>query len=88
METKSCTGSSEAGAGTFPFPGLHTFFAAVGVDFPVSGSSRYFARVRFRFCCSFADHVAAPANRIADEVLEPAYFCGQIPFPPSPRVLG
>jgi hypothetical protein len=57
-----------------PFPGLRTFLAAVGVDFPVSGSSHYFARVGFRFYCSFADHVAVPANRIADEVLEPAYF--------------
>jgi hypothetical protein len=88
METKSCTGSSEVRAGTFPFPGLRMFLAAVGVDFPVSGSSRYFARVRFRFCYSFAKHVAAPANQIADEVLEPARFWGQIPFPPSPRVLG
>jgi hypothetical protein len=74
METKSCTGSSKVRAGAFHFLGLRTFLAAVGVDFPVSGSSRYFARVRFRFCCSFADHVATPANRIADEVLEPAYF--------------
>jgi hypothetical protein len=74
METEFCTGSGEARAGTFSFPGLRTFLATVGVDFPVSGSSRCFARVRFRFCCSFADHVAAPANRIADEVLEPAYF--------------
>jgi hypothetical protein len=74
MKTKSCTGSSEVGAGTFPFPSLRTSLAAVGVDLLVSGSSRYSARVRFRFCCSFADHIAAPANRIADEVLEPAYF--------------
>jgi hypothetical protein len=74
METKSCTGSSKVGAGAFHFPGLRTFLAAVGVDFPVSGSSRYFARVRFRFCCSFTDHVATLANRIADEVLELAYF--------------
>jgi hypothetical protein len=58
----------------FPFPGLLTSLAAIGVDLPVSSSSRYFARVRFRFCCSFADHVASLANRIADEVLEPAYF--------------
>jgi hypothetical protein len=74
METKSCTGLSEVGAGTFPFPGLRTFLAAVGVDFPVFGSSRYFAHVRFQFCCLFANHVTAPANRIADEVLEPAHF--------------
>jgi hypothetical protein len=47
METKSCTGLSEVRAGKFPSPGLRTFLAAVGVDFPVSGSSRYFARVRF-----------------------------------------
>jgi hypothetical protein len=74
METESCTGSSEVRAGTLPFPGLRTFLATVGVDFPVSRSSHYFARVRFQFCCSFADHVTALANRIADEVLEPAYF--------------
>jgi hypothetical protein len=74
MKTESCTGSSEVRAGMLPFPGLRTSLAAVGVDLSVSGSGRYFARVRFRFCCSFADHVAAPANRIADEVLEPAYF--------------
>jgi hypothetical protein len=74
MKTKSCTGSSEVGVGTFPFPGLRTSLAAVGVDLPVSGSSHYFARVRFRFCRSFADHVAAPADRTAGEVLEPAHF--------------
>jgi hypothetical protein len=74
MKIKSYTGSSKAGVGTFPFLGLRTPLAAVGVNLQVSGSSHYFARVRFRFCCSFADHVAAPANWIADEVLGPAYF--------------
>jgi hypothetical protein len=74
MRTKSCTGSSGAGAGTFPFPGLRTSLAAVGVNLPVSSSSHYFARVKFQFCRSFADHVAAPADRTAGEVLEPAHF--------------
>jgi hypothetical protein len=74
VKSKPCTGSSEVEAGTFPLLGLHMSLAAVGVDLPFSGSSRYSARVRFRFCCLFADHATAPANRIADEVLELAYF--------------
>jgi hypothetical protein len=52
-------------AGTFPFPGLRTFLA---------GSSHCYASVRFRFRCSFADRVAAPTDRTAGEVLEPAHF--------------
>jgi hypothetical protein len=57
-----------------PFPGLRMSLAAVGVNLQVSGSGHYFASVRFRFRCSFADHVAALADRIAGEVLEPAHF--------------
>jgi hypothetical protein len=87
-ETESCTGSGEVEADTFPFPGLRMSQTTIGVDLPVSGSSRWFASVRLRFRCSFADRVAAPADRTAGEVLEPARFLGPIPFPPSPRVLG
>jgi hypothetical protein len=43
VKTKSCTGSSGAGAGTSPFLGLRTSLAAVGVNLQVSGFSRYFA---------------------------------------------
>jgi hypothetical protein len=75
-------------AGTFPFPGLRTSQAMIGVDLLVSGSSRCFASVRFRFRCSFADRVAVLAAQTVGEVLEPARFRGPIPFPPSPRVLG
>jgi hypothetical protein len=74
VKTKSYTGSSGAGDGTSPFPGLRMSLAAVGVNLQVSGSSHYFASVRLRFRRSFADHVAAPADRIADEVLELAHF--------------
>jgi hypothetical protein len=62
------------GAGTFPFLGLRTSQAMIGVDLLVSGSSRFFASVRLRFRCLFADRVAAPADRTAGEVLEPARF--------------
>jgi hypothetical protein len=65
---------ARAGASMFPFPGLRMFLAAVGANLPVSGSSHYFASVRFRFCCSFADHVAAPTDQTDGEVLEPAHF--------------
>jgi hypothetical protein len=58
----------------FPFPGLRTSLAVVGVDLQVSGSSHYFASVRFRFRRLFADLIAAPADRTAGEVLEPAHF--------------
>jgi hypothetical protein len=74
MKTKSCTGSSGAGAGTPPFLGLRPSLAMVGVNLLVSGSSHYFARVRFRFCRSFANHVVVPADQTAGEVLEPAHF--------------
>jgi hypothetical protein len=74
VKAKSCTGLSVAGAGTSPFPGICTSLAAVGVNLQVSGSSHYFASVRFRFRHSFADHVVAPPDRIAGEVLEPAHF--------------
>jgi hypothetical protein len=74
METESRTSSGEVEAGMFPFPGLRTSQATIGVDLPVSGSSRCFARVRFRFRCSFADRVAGPTDRTAGEVLEPAHF--------------
>jgi hypothetical protein len=74
MEAESCTSSSGARAGTSPFPGLRTSLAAAGVNLQVLGSSHYFASVRFRFRRSFADHVAAPADRTAGEVLEPAHF--------------
>jgi hypothetical protein len=65
---------ARAGAGTFPFPGLHTSLAAFGVNLQVSSSSHYFVSVKFRFRRSFTDHVAAPADRTAGEVLEPAHF--------------
>jgi hypothetical protein len=74
LETESCTGSGEVEAGALPFPGLCTSRTTIGVDLPVSGSSRCFAIDRFRFHCSFADRVAAPAARTAGEVLEPACF--------------
>jgi hypothetical protein len=74
METESRTGSGEVEAGALPFLGLRMSRTTIGVDLPVSGSSRCFAIVRFRFCCSFADRVTAPAARIAAEVLEPACF--------------
>jgi hypothetical protein len=32
METKSCIGSSEVETGMFPFPGLRTSLATIGVD--------------------------------------------------------
>jgi hypothetical protein len=63
-----------AKAGTFPFLGLRTFLAAAGVNLPVSGSSHYFASVRLRFRCSFADRVTAPTDQTASEVLELAHF--------------
>jgi hypothetical protein len=65
---------ARVGAGMFPFPGLRTYQATIGVDLLVSGSSRCFVSVRFRFHCSFADRVTAPADRTAGEVLEPARF--------------
>jgi hypothetical protein len=63
-----------AEAGTSPFPGSRTSLAAAGVNLQVSGSSHLFAVVKFRFRRSFANHVTAPADRTAGEVLEPAYF--------------
>jgi hypothetical protein len=74
VEVESYAGSSEAGAGTSPFPGPRTSLATDGVNLQVSGSSHYFASGRLRFRRSFADHVAAPADRTAGEVLEPAHF--------------
>jgi hypothetical protein len=74
MEVESCAGSSGAGAGTSPFLGPHTSLAAGGVNLRVSGSSHLFAVVKFRFRRSFANHIAASAERTAGEVLEPAYF--------------
>jgi hypothetical protein len=74
VEVESCAGSSGAGAGTSPFPGPRTSPAAGGVNLQVSGSSHLFAVVKFRFCRSFANHVATSAEQTAGEVLEPAYF--------------
>jgi hypothetical protein len=74
VKVESCAGSSGAGAGTSPFPGPRMSLAAVGVNLQVSGSSHLFAVVKFRFCRSFANHIAALAERTAGEVLEPAYF--------------
>jgi hypothetical protein len=74
VEVESCAGSSETGAGTSPFPGPRTSLAAGGVNLQVSGSSHFFAVVRFRFCRSFANHIAAPAERTTGEVLETTYF--------------
>jgi hypothetical protein len=73
-ESESRTGSGEVEVDAFPLPGLRTSHAMIGVDFLVSGSSRCFANVKFRFHCSLADCVAAPAERTAGEVLEPACF--------------
>jgi hypothetical protein len=73
-ESESCTGSGEVEAGTFPLPCLRTSHAMIGVDFLVSGSSRCFANVKFRFRCSLADCVTALAEQTAGEVLEPACF--------------
>jgi hypothetical protein len=66
--------SSEARAGMPPFPGPRMSLAAVGVNLQASGSSHFFAGVKFQFCCSFANHIAAPPDRTAGEVLEPAHF--------------
>jgi hypothetical protein len=74
VEVESCTGSGETGAGTSSFPGPRTSLTVCGVNLQVSGSSHLFVVVRFRFCCSFASHIAAPAERTTGEVLEPAYF--------------
>jgi hypothetical protein len=74
MEVESCASSSRAGAGTSPFPGPRTSLATDGVNLQVFGSSHLFAVVRFRFCHSFANHVAASAEWTAGEVLESAYF--------------
>jgi hypothetical protein len=74
VNVEPCTGSSRARTGTSPFPGLHTSLAAAGANPQVSGSSHYFAGVRFRFRRLFANHIAAPADRTAGEVLEPAHF--------------
>jgi hypothetical protein len=74
MNVEPCTGSSGAGAGTSPFPGLHTSLATARANLQVSGSSCYFAGVRFRFGRSFANHIAAPVDRAAGEVLGSAHF--------------
>jgi hypothetical protein len=74
VEVKSYAGSSEARAGTFPSPGPRTSLAAGGVNLRVFGSSHLFVVVKFRFHRSFANHIAAPAERTTGKVLEPAYF--------------
>jgi hypothetical protein len=74
VKAKSCAGSSGAGASTSPFPGPRKSLAVAGVNLRVSGFSHYFAGIRFRFHQSFANHVTAPADRTAGEVLEPAHF--------------
>jgi hypothetical protein len=74
VKVESCAGSSGAGAGTSPLSGPRMSLAAAGVNLQVSGSSHYFASIRFRFRRPFADHVAASTERTAGEVLEPAYF--------------
>jgi hypothetical protein len=74
MEIESHAGSSGAGAGMSPFPGPRTFLTTDGVNLQVSGSGHLLAVVKFQFHCSFANHVAASAERTAGEVLEPAYF--------------
>jgi hypothetical protein len=74
MEIEFCTSSGEVKADTFPFPGLSTSQAMIGVDLPVSSSGSCFTRVRLLFRCSFADRVTAPTDRTAGEVLEPAHF--------------
>jgi hypothetical protein len=65
---------ARVGAGAFSFPRLRMSRAAIGADLLASSSSRCFASVRFRFHCSFANRVAAPAARTAGEVLELACF--------------
>jgi hypothetical protein len=57
-----------------PSPGPRTSLAAAGVNLQVSGFSHFFAGAKFRFRCSFANHIAAPTDRAAGEVLEPAHF--------------
>jgi hypothetical protein len=74
VEVESCVGSGKTGAGTPLFPGPRTSFTARGVNLQVSGSRQLFAVVRFQFCCSLANHIAAPTERTTGEVLEPAYF--------------
>jgi hypothetical protein len=74
VEVESCAGSSEAGAGTSPFPGSRTSLAAGGVNLQVSSFSHLFAVVKFHFRRSFANHIAVPAEQTIGEVLEPAYF--------------
>jgi hypothetical protein len=74
VEAESCAGSNEARASTPPFPGPRTSLAAGGVNLQVFGSSHLFAVVKFRFRRSFANHIAASAERTTGEVLEPAYF--------------
>jgi hypothetical protein len=74
VKVESCAGSSGAGTGTSPFLCPRTSLAADRVNLQVSGSSHLFAVVKFRFHCSFANHITASAERTAGEVLEPAYF--------------
>jgi hypothetical protein len=88
VDVESCAGLSRAGAGTSPFPSLRESLAATGANLRVFGFNHYSTGVKFQFHCSFANHVAAPADRTAREVLELVHFGGPIPFPPSPRVLG
>jgi hypothetical protein len=85
VKAKSCAGSSEAGAGTSPFPGPRMSLAAAGVNLQVFGFSHFFAGAKFRFRRSFANHVTEPTDWTAGKVLDPAHFRGPIPFPPSPR---
>jgi hypothetical protein len=68
-----------------PFPSLRMTLAMAGVNFQISGFSRFFVIARFQFRCSFADHVAAPTDRTASEGLELATSEGQFPFPLAPE---
>jgi hypothetical protein len=79
---------ARVGAGTFPSPGLRTSRATIGVDLLVSGSSRCFASIRFRFRCSFADRVAVPTARTAGEVWSRPASEDQFPFPLAPEFWG
>jgi hypothetical protein len=74
VKAESYAGSSRARAGSSPFLGPRTSLAAAGVNLQVSGSSHFFAGVKFRFCLSSANHIAVSTEQTAGEVLEPAYF--------------
>jgi hypothetical protein len=49
-------------------------FAAARANLQVSGFSHFFAGAKFQFCCLFVNHVAAPTDWTAGEVLEPAHL--------------